>query len=139
MQLRFGYKFLTFLLLLIALCWLTLIFIFSNPREMELKGLSKSMIEWFTSSSNTKISLGSAKLVIDSENFLDRLVLKDVVLIRNDVSDSFGNISEIQVRFNARSLIQRFYTPIDFIFSDAEIFMVKGSFGECFYFCEWFI
>jgi hypothetical protein len=116
-------------MLLIALgaIWIFLAFFLTRPSTNELTGFSKSFVEWVISSDKTKISSESITLFVDNENYRDRLVLKNTAIIKKNNNENYGDISEIQVRFNARSLIQRFYTPIDLVISEASILLKKDA------------
>jgi hypothetical protein len=124
-MLKLFYKLSASLLIALVAFWVFLAFFLTKPSETELKGFSKFFIEWIISSDQTKISSESIKLIVDNENYRDHLVLRNTALIKKDNNENRGNISEIQVRFNGRSLIQRFYTPIELVISKASILFQK--------------
>ena len=126
-MLRFFNRLVLLLLVVLVTAWVMLAFFLTRPSTNELTGFSKSFIEWIISSENTKIFSESITLFVDNENYRDRLVLKNTNLIKKNGDENYGNISEIQVRFNARSLIQRFYTPVDLVISEADILLKRDN------------
>ena len=114
---RVFYKFFALLVVLILLIRIVLGFYLTTPKTIQLAALPKKILDWVISSDESKFESSSITLIIDNDNYSDRLVLQNAKIY--DVLDKkeYANIEEIQVRFSARDLLNKFGTGIDLVIS----------------------